>query len=155
MSDYHWRRGDKRGCVADGTDIFAAIQPHQDLLHHLRQWRNQSVLQNTRQRGVLPLRSTSGSTVRNRSAGAMLQLHNRIHPQGFYTAKQYPQYIYGTEVFKLNSCLRDRAVAPASKANLTDDATTAKYRARYPKTELASNPPSDFAGATATADNWF
>ena len=76
-------------------------------------------------------------------------------PQGAETPDQYPVYIYGTEVFELNANLRDRAVALASAANLSDNAVAQAYRSQFPATEAAAAPPGVFKGDTASSDNWF
>lgn len=52
-------------------------------------------------------------------------------PQGAYAPDQYPESIYGTEVFELNTNLRARAVAFAQKAQLVDSAEADAYRANY------------------------
>jgi len=44
---------------------------------------------------------------------------------------QYPQHIYGTEVFELNVNLRDKAMSLASNISLNDTETAAAYRAKY------------------------
>ena len=76
-------------------------------------------------------------------------------PQGSDGPNQYPNYIYGTEVFELNENLKDRAVQLASKANLSDNDLAKTYRAQYPHTEAASLAPAVFSGDTATSDVWF
>lgn len=76
-------------------------------------------------------------------------------PQGTEAPGQYPVYIYGTEVFELNANLRDRAVALASKAKLSDNALAKTYRAQFPHAEAAAKLPSVFKGDTASSDNWF
>jgi purine nucleoside permease len=75
--------------------------------------------------------------------------------QGSFGPNQYPQYIYGTEVFELNKDLQDRAIHLASKANLSDNSASQTYRAKYPHTDAAAKGPSVFAGDVASSDNWF
>ncbi|KAF5015238.1 hypothetical protein F66182_13501 [Fusarium sp. NRRL 66182] len=51
--------------------------------------------------------------------------------QGSYGPGQYPESIYGTEVFEVNDNLRSKAVAFSRQGNLTDSAQAASYRANY------------------------
>ena len=117
--------------------------------------------------GINPTCGTSGSVAFSRYA-VEVSLQYEIDPrdipsnystgyipQGTEAPNEYPAYIYGTEVFELNENLRDLAISLASKANLTDTSPAKTYRAQFPSTALASNPPSVFAGDTASSDNWF
>ena len=52
-------------------------------------------------------------------------------PLGAVAPDEYPQNIYGTEVFEINENLRDIAVSFASAASLNDTATAQAYRALY------------------------
>ena len=52
-------------------------------------------------------------------------------PLGAYSPDEYPQNIYGTEVFEVNENLRDIAVSFAKEATLNDTATAQAYRALY------------------------
>ncbi|KAI0717646.1 purine nucleoside permease [Fomitopsis betulina] len=80
-------------------------------------------------------------------------------PQGATSVTQYPQYIYGTEVFELNDALRQRAIAFAKTARLNDTASAQAYREQYragvPSFIPALGPPSVVGCDTATSDNWF
>ena len=68
---------------------------------------------------------------------------------------QYPQDIYGTEVFEVNLALRNLAVSYASKAKLNDSSTAIAYRKHYQGLDLASAPPSIIKCDTATSDVYF
>jgi purine nucleoside permease len=57
-------------------------------------------------------------------------------PQGSNNPNQYPQSIYGTEVFELNAALRDIAFNFASSASLNDSQKAQTYRARYSTSSL-------------------
>lgn len=76
-------------------------------------------------------------------------------PQGSERPDQYPQEIYGTEVFEVNEALRCRALTAASRAKLNDTKPAETYRAQYPSSLPAAKPPSVFAGDLATSDNFF
>ncbi|KAI0773068.1 purine nucleoside permease [Trametes elegans] len=79
-------------------------------------------------------------------------------PQGATAPGEYPQSIYGTEVFELNDALRQLAVAYARTAALADTAPAAAYRQQYsPQPEYAPGaaPPSVLACDTATGDTWW
>ena len=52
-------------------------------------------------------------------------------PLGAYSPDEYPQNIYGTEVFEVNENLRDIAVSFAQEAILNDTETAQIYRALY------------------------
>ena len=117
--------------------------------------------------GINPTCGTSGSVAFSRYAvevSMQFEFDPRDIPANYSTGyiplgaeapDQYPTYIYGTEVFELNANLRDLAISLASKANLTDNDLAKTYRAQYPTTVSAANPPSVFAGDTASSDNWF
>jgi len=72
-------------------------------------------------------------------------------PLGAKTPNAYPVNIYGTEVFELNVHLRNKALALAQTANLSDSATAQAYRAHYPHAP-ANKPPTVFKGDTETSD---
>ncbi|VDC03909.1 unnamed protein product [Peniophora sp. CBMAI 1063] len=79
-------------------------------------------------------------------------------PQGTTGYNQYPQYIYGTEVYELNDALRQRAIDFARKATLNDTADARAYRATYAGNESytpAISTPSVVGCDTATSDVWF
>lgn len=52
-------------------------------------------------------------------------------PQGSTSPDEYPQSIYGTEVFEVNDALRKLAVGFARTATLNDSAAAIAYRAMY------------------------
>jgi purine nucleoside permease len=52
-------------------------------------------------------------------------------PQGAYSPEEYPQSIYGTEVFEVNEALRDIAAGFALSATLNDSTEAIAYRANY------------------------
>jgi len=80
-------------------------------------------------------------------------------PQGSYAPNQYPESIYGTEVFEVNEALRDLAVGFASKAKLVDSTSAAAYRAHYASAagiyNAATKSPSIIKCDVATSDVYF
>ncbi|KAL8943375.1 MAG: hypothetical protein Q9216_001084 [Gyalolechia sp. 2 TL-2023] len=79
-------------------------------------------------------------------------------PQGSVSPEEYPQSIYGTEVFELNNPLRDLAIAFARTATLNDSATAMLYRANYASSAAyipGSQPPSVLGCDVATSDTYF
>ena len=78
-------------------------------------------------------------------------------PQGTTGVGQYPEFIYGTEVFELNDALRRHAMGFARQATLNDSASAQAYRATYdsnPEFLPATLAPSILACDTATSDVW-
>ena len=76
-------------------------------------------------------------------------------PQGSTAPDQFPQELYGTEVFEVNEDLRKLAIETAKKAKLFDDAQSQQYRANYatdPAFGAGAAPPSVVACDTATSD---
>lgn len=76
-------------------------------------------------------------------------------PQGSYAPDQYPQELYGTEVFEVNDNLRQLAIDMAKTGKLSDDAASQQYRANYasdPAYSAGAAPPSIVACDTATSD---
>ena len=76
-------------------------------------------------------------------------------PQGSTSPDEYPQDIYGTEVFEVNDDLRQLAVQMARKAHLFDDTPSQQYRAHYatdPAFRVGASPPAVVACDTATSD---
>ena len=76
-------------------------------------------------------------------------------PQGSTAPDQFPQDLYGTEVFEVNEDLRRLAIRMAKTAKLFDDAPAKRYRANYahnPAFAPGAAPPSVVACDTATAD---
>lgn len=79
-------------------------------------------------------------------------------PQGSFAPNQYPQDIYGTEVFEVNDALRQLAVGFAKTAILSDSEAAQTYRANYansPAFAAGAAPPSVVACDTATSDNFW
>jgi len=79
-------------------------------------------------------------------------------PFGTTAPLQYPQIIYGTEVFEVNAALQDLAVGFASKAVLNDSATAQAYRAHYasaPVYAAGAAPPSVVKCDVATSDVYY
>ncbi|KAI0354546.1 purine nucleoside permease [Trametes cingulata] len=76
-------------------------------------------------------------------------------PQGSSTPGQYPQDLYGTEVYEVNDDLRQLAIGMARTGMLFDDAPSQAYRAKYathPEFAAAGASPSVVACDTATSD---
>ncbi|RFU33755.1 hypothetical protein B7463_g2528, partial [Scytalidium lignicola] len=67
-------------------------------------------------------------------------------PLGSTSPDEYPQNIYGTEVFEVNEALRDIAVAWAKTAKLNDSDTAIAYRKNYASTADGANPAIYAAG---------
>ena len=83
---------------------------------------------------------------------------DRYVPQGSTDPTEYPQSIYGTEVFEVNDALRQLAIGFASTATLNDSADAVAYRANYATTsayEAGSKPPSVVGCDVATSDVYF
>lgn len=79
-------------------------------------------------------------------------------PLGAYSPTEYPQNIYGTEVFEVNEVLRDIAVAFASTAALNDTSEAQAYRALYtPAAAYAAGAaaPTVVACDVATSDVYY
>jgi purine nucleoside permease len=75
-------------------------------------------------------------------------------PLSSYSPDEYPQSIYGTEVFEVNECLRDMAVEFAKTAKLNDSSVSEAYRANYAYAE-ATKPPGILSCDVATSDVYF
>ena len=67
---------------------------------------------------------------------------------------QYPQVLYGTEVFEINTHLRDRVFELVKHLRLKDNASVKKQRATYPQVK-AKAPPVVFQGDITTSDMYF
>ncbi|KAG6850395.1 hypothetical protein H0H93_013950 [Arthromyces matolae] len=79
-------------------------------------------------------------------------------PQGSDSPNEYPQSIYGTEVFEVNDALRKLAVGFAKTAKLTDSELSQTVRKRYattPAFKAGAEPPSVVECDTATADVFY
>lgn len=76
-------------------------------------------------------------------------------PQGSDSPNEYPQDIYGTEVFEVNDRLRSLAVGFARTATLNDSHDAVAYRAKYAHDRIyasAATRPSIVECDTATSD---
>ncbi|EKM52541.1 uncharacterized protein PHACADRAFT_261032 [Phanerochaete carnosa HHB-10118-sp] len=76
-------------------------------------------------------------------------------PQGSFSPDEFPQELYGTEVFEVNENLRQLAISMAKTGKLFDDAQSQQYRANYasnPAFAAGAAPPSVVACDTATSD---
>ncbi|ETW74951.1 hypothetical protein HETIRDRAFT_332014 [Heterobasidion irregulare TC 32-1] len=76
-------------------------------------------------------------------------------PQGSDSPNEYPQDIYGTEVFEVNDRLRSLAVGFARTATLNDSRDAVAYRAKYAHDKIyasAAKKPSIVECDTATSD---
>ncbi|KAI9879501.1 MAG: hypothetical protein M1830_008377 [Pleopsidium flavum] len=79
-------------------------------------------------------------------------------PQGSTSPSEYPQSIYGTEVFEVNNALKKLAVAFAQTAILNDSVTAIAYRANYASTPIysaGSQAPRVVECDVATSDVFF
>ena len=79
-------------------------------------------------------------------------------PQGSTFPSEYPQSIYGTEVFEVNDALRQIAISFARTATLNDSAAAVAYRANYASSTAytaGSVVPSVVACDVATSDVYF
>lgn len=84
--------------------------------------------------------------------------YRRYVPQGSTDPTEYPQSIYGTEVFEVNDNLRQTAIGFAKTAVLNDSTDAMAYRAHYASTsayEAGSQGPSVVGCDTATSDVYF
>lgn len=79
-------------------------------------------------------------------------------PQGSTSPTEYPQSIYGTEVFEVNDALRQLAISFAKTAVLNDSTDAIAYRANYALSTAyvaGSQGPSVVACDVATSDVYF
>ncbi|TFK85835.1 purine nucleoside permease [Polyporus arcularius HHB13444] len=79
-------------------------------------------------------------------------------PQGSFSPDEFPQELYGTEVFELNENLRQFAIRMAKKGRLADDEPSQTYRTNYasnPAFAAGAAPPSIVACDTATSDQFW
>lgn len=82
----------------------------------------------------------------------------RYVPQGSTDPTEYPQSIYGTEVFEVNDALRQLAIGFAKTATLNDSSAAMVYRAKYATTntyQAGSQGPSVVGCDVATSDVYF
>ncbi|KAJ9631995.1 hypothetical protein H2203_000396 [Taxawa tesnikishii (nom. ined.)] len=79
-------------------------------------------------------------------------------PQGSVVPDEYPQSIYGTEVFEVNQNLRSIAANFARKAALNDSADAVAYRANYASSEMyaaGAQRPQVYECDVATSDVYY
>lgn len=79
-------------------------------------------------------------------------------PQGSTSPQEYPQSIYGTEVFEVNQDLQKIAADFARKATLNDSDAAIAYRANYaslPAYAAGAAPPSVVECDVATSDVYY
>ncbi|KAF2453567.1 purine nucleoside permease [Lineolata rhizophorae] len=81
-------------------------------------------------------------------------------PSGSSRPDEYPQIIYGTEVYELNDALRQFAVERAGRASLADSQPAAEYRAWYAKNgggryRAAGQPPRVLSTCDVATSNVF
>ena len=84
--------------------------------------------------------------------------YGRYVPQGSTDPTEYPQSIYGTEVFEVNDNLRQLAIGFAKTAVLNDSTDAMAYRANYASMnayKAGSQGPSVVGCDTATSDVYF
>jgi purine nucleoside permease len=80
-------------------------------------------------------------------------------PQGSTTPDEYPQELYGTEVYEVNDALRKLAVGFARTATLNDSKAAIAYRALYHTEDgiytAGTQAPSVVECDVATSDNYW
>ncbi|KAK8217482.1 hypothetical protein M8818_001240 [Zalaria obscura] len=79
-------------------------------------------------------------------------------PQGSVTPDQYPQSIYGTEVFEFNENLRDMAYNFAKNVTLNDSDASIAYRANYATADVyaaGAAGPDVYKCDVATSDVYY
>jgi purine nucleoside permease len=116
--------------------------------------------------GINPYQGTTGTAAFARfavQAALQYEIDSREIPANWSTGYfalgtlqpgQYPENIYGSEVFELNVNLRDKALSLASNIPLNDTETAAAYRAKYDYAP-ANQPPKVVAGDSACADVYY
>ena len=79
-------------------------------------------------------------------------------PLGSHLPNEYPQSIYGTEVFEFNRKLQGLAAQMARKATLADSPAAKKYRANYGLSSsyaAGAAPPAVYECDVATSDVYY
>ncbi|KAL1581845.1 hypothetical protein WHR41_09316 [Cladosporium halotolerans] len=79
-------------------------------------------------------------------------------PQGSTSPDEYPQSIYGTEVFEVNHNLQHLAASFARNATLNDSSAAVAYRAKYATSDLytaGTKAPSVIECDVATSDVYY
>ncbi|KAG5730259.1 hypothetical protein E4T56_gene10585 [Termitomyces sp. T112] len=120
--------------------------------------------------GVNPKLATTGSVTFARYA-VQVALQNEFDarekpadfptgyvPQGSTSPAEFPQELYGTEVFEVNDALKKLAVGFAKQATLNDTLAAQQYRINYktnPAFTRGAEGPSVVECDTATSDNFW
>ncbi len=116
--------------------------------------------------GIDPRRGTLGSAAWARylvDFGLQWELDDRDAPKDWPSGylgintknpREKPPLEYGTEVFKLDERLLQRALALSRNVNLSDSPEAQKARAAYPSAP-ADQPPSVVQCDTLSSDTWF
>jgi len=111
----------------------------------------------------IPANFTTGSAILKEAASLLVSISladtmDRYVPQGSTFPTEYPQSIYGTEVFEVNEPLRQLAIRFARTAHLNDSAAAVAYRANYAQASAytaGSQAPSVVGCDVATSDVYF
>lgn len=116
--------------------------------------------------GVNPHAGTVGSVSLTRFAiqfGLQYGLDAREAPQGWNysfwnygtdTPGQYPTFFYGTEIFEVNTNLRDKVFELVQNVTLSDNDAAKANRANFTYAP-ANQPPAVFKGDVTTSDLYF
>jgi purine nucleoside permease len=116
--------------------------------------------------GIDPARGTIGSAAWARyvvDSGLAHEIDARELPQGWQdgyfgiltdTPDEVPKLDYGTEVFRLDEALLQKALALSRGAALEDGKELREYRAHYPQAP-ANRPPAVIQCDTLSADTWW
>ena len=103
-------------------------------------------------------RTTPQGKLQSLLKGSLQANDDRYIPQGSTFPTEYPQSIYGTEVFEVNDALRQIAIGFAQTATLNDSSAAVAYRANYASIAAykpGSEPPSVLGCDVATSDVYF
>ncbi len=116
--------------------------------------------------GVDPADGTTGSAHWARYAvdgGLMWEIDGREAPDGwtsgrfgFFTQKpgEKPKSLYGTEVYRLNEALTEKAYQLSKDTELADDETAKAYRANYASAPANATPGVSICD-TVSSDTWW
>ncbi|TVY92556.1 Purine nucleoside permease [Lachnellula willkommii] len=109
--------------------------------------------------GVNPAQATTGSVTFARFEFDVrdigLNFSTGYIAYGTKKPLQYPQHIYGTEVFEVNDNLRHKAMQLASQASLNDTKAAVAFRKQYDASTPGSQPPALVACDGVTSDNYY
>jgi purine nucleoside permease len=116
--------------------------------------------------GIDPSRGTIGSVAWTRyvvDMGLAQEIDARELPRGWQDGyfgvdtdgpDQKPQFVYGTEVFRLDEALLQAGLALSHDTQLEDSEDVRAYRAHYPSAP-ANSPPQVIQCDTLSADTWW